>query len=332
MKSQDVAIRAVGLKKSFGSLQALKGIDFQVPLGSVFCILGSNGAGKTTLINLLTTITRPDSGRVEILGLDIHQAPILVRHNLGIVSQDDHFETYFTIWENLKLHAELHGLSRADYEPRIEHLLNEIGLWNRRHDLSDQLSGGMRRRVSIIRALLHEPKVLFLDEPTTGLDPVARRQIWEAIRQFSKQATVILTTHYMEEADVLSDEILMLSHGHMVMGGTPRELKSRMSPQYQYEIVLKTPDALAYQTKIEAVIRENQQHWPRGELAMPAIIKRLTDYRLEVYLPTPESLTHVFQLIEPQDLVRFGELTSNLEDVFVSVATQPVDSMGDKTL
>ncbi len=317
---QEIAIRALGLKKSFGALQALDGIHFEVPVGSVFCILGSNGAGKTTLINLLTTITRPDEGRIEILGLDIHQHPILVRHNLGIVSQDSHFETYFTILENLKLHAELHGLSKKDYEPRIEMLLNEVGLWDRRNHMADQLSGGMRRRVTLIRALLHEPKVLFLDEPTTGLDPVARRKIWETIRQFSKKATVVLTTHYMEEADVLSDEILLLSHGHMVMTGSPQELKARMTPQSRYEIVFKGPHAPKYEKRIEAYIEKNLEEG----IPTPYVrLHRVNDYRLEINLPSPELLSDVFGLLDAPELVRFSEMEGNLESVFLSVANQP---------
>jgi ABC-2 type transport system ATP-binding protein len=309
---QGLAIEVQNLAKHFGErgngIQALDGVSFTVPHGSVFCILGPNGAGKTTLLKILTTVTRPDRGTARIEGYDIQAQAIQVRDCIGVVAQANRFDRYLSIWHNLTLHAQMHGIPPAEFEPEINRLLEKVGLYERRFDSADTLSGGMQRRVALIRALIHRPKVLFLDEPTTGLDPQARREIWETIQQLKPSATIILTTHYMEEADILSDHILMLHQGKVVMEGTARELKQEISPQNGYEVFLKVPKAAEYQAIIEQAGIDS--------------VQCIDAYRLQFILSNPNELQRVMTLIPPHELHRIGEVEMDLESVFIAVATQ----------
>lgn len=311
--SSDDAIRTQGLSKTYGQIQALRDVSFSVPKGTVFGILGPNGAGKTTLLRILTTITRPDSGDAWIEGYDILSQVAAVRQLIGVVAQENHFDRYLSIWHNLTLHAQMHGLARPDYEQRITALLQKVGLYDRRFSLPDQLSGGMQRRIALIRALIHQPKILFLDEPTTGLDPQARLEIWRTIEQFKRSATVILTTHYMEEADRLSDRILMLHHGQVVAEGTPQALKLTLSPTDCYELVLKTPKAKVY--------AETLTHASRQEGSKLRHIQVFNDHRLEFEITAPEGLQEILAQVASQDLLRLGQVEAELEDVFLSIAS-----------
>jgi len=313
------AIVITNVSKRFGTVQALNQVCFEVSAGQVFSILGPNGAGKTTLLNILMTMTQPDSGTATILGWDILKNPMAIRAHIGVVSQDNHFETYFSIWDNLRLHAELHGLPPHTYKPRIETLLKQVLLWERRFDKASQLSGGMQRKVALIRALIHEPKLLFLDEPTTGLDPMARRQIWETIQTLKSKTTVVLTTHYMEEADLLSDTILMLNHGQVVMQGSPRTLKQSISPQNRFALDFKTPTAHQYYSTIAALPETQAAHCE---------LKLINDYRLEFCLPEGISTQPMLAVVSTQDFHRLGLLESNLEDVFMAVANQKPSASG----
>lgn len=305
-----IAIEAQQLVKHFGKkgheIQALRGLSFTVPKESVFCILGPNGAGKTTLLRILTTLTRPDSGTAKIEGHDVQTEALAVRSCIGVVSQENHFDRYLSIWHNLTLHAQMHDMSPKEYEPEITALLKKVDLYGRRFDLIDSLSGGMQRRVALIRALIHRPRVLFLDEPTTGLDPQARREIWDTILAFKQSATVILTTHYMEEADVLSDQILMLYQGQKVMIGTPRELKQSIVPGCQFELVLRTPDAAKYSPLLI----------DKGATQ----VEEVNDYLLRFELPSTDYLHEILSCIPPADLQRIGPVEVDLETVFLSVA------------
>jgi ABC-2 type transport system ATP-binding protein len=321
---QHPAIEAHHLTKRFGkkghAVQALRGVSFSVPRESVFCILGPNGAGKTTLLRILTTVTRPDSGSALIEGHDIQEDPLSVRHCIGVVSQENHFDRYLTIWHNLALHAQMHGMRPAEYEPVLKSLLQRVGLYHRRDDLTEKLSGGMQRRVALIRALIHRPKVLFLDEPTTGLDPEARREIWETIQEIKKSATVVLTTHYMEEADVLSDQIMMVHHGQKVMIGTPRELKQSVLTHQLYEVVLVEPQAEAYAAELVSQGAADLQ------VADP--------FRLRFGLPEVDRFYQLLEHIPPQLLQKAGRVEVDLEAVFMSVASsgrgsQEAGGLGD---
>ena len=204
-------------------------VSFEVERGEVFAFLGPNGAGKTTTIKMLTTLLRPTSGRVELDGLDPTVRRDEVRKRFGVVFQDPSLDQELTAWENMEIHGVLYGVPRRDRRERAEGLLKLFELWERRDSLVKTFSGGMRRRLEIARGLLHTPKVLFLDEPTLGLDPQSRNQMWTHVKKLneSDRVTVFLTTHYMDEAERVADRIAVIDHGRIVATGSPAELKER---------------------------------------------------------------------------------------------------------
>ncbi|MFZ4859203.1 MAG: ABC transporter ATP-binding protein [Desulfuromonadaceae bacterium] len=221
------AISIHTLTKAYGALTALDSFNLEVEQGSIFGLLGPNGAGKTTLIRILTTLMRQSSGQATIEGYDILQSGQEIRRIIGVVSQENSLDRYLTARENLELHARLHGMERRLYAPRIDELLELMGLSGRQKDFPDTFSGGMQRRLVIARALVHQPRVLFLDEPTTGLDPQSRRAVWEYIRSLAGKMTIFLTTHYLEEAEQLCDRIAIMDHGKLIAIGSTPELKDR---------------------------------------------------------------------------------------------------------
>lgn len=315
MQQLSPTITVAGISKQYGNIHALDDVGFVVPRASVFCILGPNGAGKTTLLKILTTVTRPDKGTAQIEGFNILTDALAVRGQIGVVAQENRFDHYLSVWNNLILHAQLHGMPAKVYEPRIRQLLEQVDLYDRRNNLLDELSGGMQRRISLIRALIHQPKVLFLDEPTTGLDPQARLEIWHTIEAFKQSATVILTTHYMEEADRLSDDILMLHHGKVVAAGTAKTLKQAISPINDYELILNAPKAHQYSEILNACLPTQTQS---GQT------EALSDYELRLHLQDPGALRRILETIDPRDIVRFGRIEANLEDVFLAIAASPL--------
>jgi len=222
-------IRAEHLVKTYGDIRAVDDISFEVARGEIFAFLGPNGAGKTTTIKMLTTLLRPASGKVLIDGLDPVTHQNEVRRRFGIVFQDPSLDDELTAWENMDLHGALYGVPRRLRHERTEMLLRLFGLWERRKDPVKQFSGGMRRRLEIARGLLHTPKIIFLDEPTLGLDPQTRNQLWTHVKKLNEeeQVTVFLTTHYMEEADRVAQRIAVIDHGKIVAQGTPAELKQQ---------------------------------------------------------------------------------------------------------
>ena len=217
------------LRKQFGEFVAVRDVSFEVRRGEVFAFLGPNGAGKTTTIKMLTTLLRPTSGRVELDGLDPVAKRDEVRKRFGVVFQDPSLDQELTAWENMEIHGVLYGVPRKVRRERAEELLKLFELWERRDALVKTFSGGMRRRLEIARGLLHTPKVLFLDEPTLGLDPQSRNQMWTHVKKLnvSDQVTVFLTTHYMDEAERVADRISVIDHGRIVATGSPAELKER---------------------------------------------------------------------------------------------------------
>ncbi len=222
-------IRVENLVKKYGELVAVAGISFEIPEGEIFAFLGPNGAGKTTTIKMLTTLLRPTSGRVEIDGLDPAVAHDEVRRRFGIVFQDPSVDDELTAYENMDLHGILYSVPRKVRRQRIEELLGLFELWERRGDPVKQFSGGMRRRLEIARGLLHTPRILFLDEPTLGLDPQTRNQLWTHVKQLNEKerVTVFLTTHYMEEAERVAQRIAIIDHGSIVALGSTAELKAQ---------------------------------------------------------------------------------------------------------
>jgi ABC-2 type transport system ATP-binding protein len=222
-------IRVDHLVKSFGPVHAVQDISFDVEQGEIFAFLGPNGAGKTTTIKMLTTLLRPTSGTVEIDGLDPQTHQNEVRKRFGIVFQDPSLDDELTAWENMDLHGALYSVPRKVRHDRTEALLKLFELWDRRKDPVKQFSGGMRRRLEIARGLLHTPKILFLDEPTLGLDPQTRNQLWTHVKKLNQEerVTVFLTTHYMEEADRVAQRIAIIDHGRIVAQGSSAELKTQ---------------------------------------------------------------------------------------------------------
>ena len=216
-----------GLRKRYGDFEAVRGIDLTIDSGETFGFLGPNGAGKSTAISMLCTLTKPTGGQARVAGFDVVRQRDDVRRNIGLVFQDTTVDTYLSAERNLRLHAELYGIPRAVVEPRLRQVLEMVGLWDRRKSKVGTFSGGMRRRLEIARGLMHSPRVLFLDEPTVGLDPQTRSSIWRYIREL-KQAediTIFLTTHYMDEAEYC-DRIAIMDQGRIIALDTPEALKA----------------------------------------------------------------------------------------------------------
>ncbi len=228
-KNGNAAIAVRALTKRFDEIEAVKAVDFEVAPGEVFGFLGPNGAGKTTTINMLCTLAKPTSGSATVASHDVVRERDEVRRNIGLVFQDPTLDNYLTATQNLKLHAELYGVRSDLVKPRMEQVLQMVGLWDRRDTKTMTFSGGMRRRLEIARGLMHSPRVLFLDEPTIGLDPQTRRSIWTYIRELKQQEqiTIFMTTHYMDEAE-WCDRIAIMDHGQIVALDAPETLKAEV--------------------------------------------------------------------------------------------------------
>jgi ABC-2 type transport system ATP-binding protein len=223
------AIETIDLKKDFGKIHAVDGINLKIPEGSLFGVLGPNGAGKTTTIRILCTILPPTSGGAKILGFDLKKETHEIRKRIGLCPQDLVVYPRLTAKENIYLIAQMHGMAKKDYKERTDELLGKMNLLDRGNSLVKGFSGGMKRRINVLMAVIHEPEILFFDEPTAGLDPQSRRVVWDFIRDFQKRnCTVILTTHNMEEADDLSDELVIIDYGKIITQGTPDELKGKL--------------------------------------------------------------------------------------------------------
>jgi ABC-2 type transport system ATP-binding protein len=225
--SAAAVISVSGLVKRYGDVEAVRGIDFEVARGETFGFLGPNGAGKTTTIKILCTLANATSGTAMVAGHDSATSRDAVRRNIGLVFQDTTLDTYLTAEQNLRFHAELYGVPKAAVLPRMRQVMDMVGLWDRKDSLVSTYSGGMQRRLEIARGLLHAPHVLFLDEPTVGLDPQTRSSIWAYINDLKKREdiTIFLTTHYMDEAEHC-DRIAIIDHGKIVAIDTPEALKA----------------------------------------------------------------------------------------------------------
>ncbi len=226
-------VTVTNLTKNFDEIAAVKGISFSVEPGEIFAFLGPNGAGKTTTIKMLTTLLHPTSGDIRINGFDPKTEQDNVRRSFGIVFQDPSTDDELTAWENLELHGVLYGVPTKLRRQRMVELMEMVGLADRMHDLVKHFSGGMKRRLEIARGLLHHPKILFLDEPTIGLDPQTRNHLWSYVTELNKKEniTVFLTTHYMEEADKVATRIAVIDHGIIVASGSSSDLKMQTNTQ-----------------------------------------------------------------------------------------------------
>ena len=234
-------IEVKNLTKTFGDMKAVDDISFEVAKGEIFAFLGPNGAGKTTTIKMLTTLLTPTSGEIMLDGKDPAHDQSGARKSFGIVFQDPSLDDELTALENMEFHAALYSVPREVRRKRIEELMNFVELWDRRDSLVKEFSGGMKRRLEIARGLLHHPKILFLDEPTTGLDPQTRNHVWSYIKNLNEteQITVFFTTHYIEEADQSASRVAIMDHGRIVARGTPDELKKQTDTELLEDSFLK---------------------------------------------------------------------------------------------
>jgi ABC-2 type transport system ATP-binding protein len=240
-------IEVEALTKRYGETQALAGVDFSVPAGTLLGLLGPNGAGKTTAVRVLTTLALPDSGRAAVAGIDVVRHPGQVRRYIGVAAQDATLDRLLTGRQNLVLVGELSGMGRRLARARATDLLGQFDLTDAADRVVKGYSGGMRRRLDVAASLMARPPVLFLDEPTTGLDPASRQRVWEAVRQLlAEGVTVLLTTQYLDEADALADRIVVVDRGRVVADGTPQELKeASRGARLEVTLTAPSPDAVA---------------------------------------------------------------------------------------
>jgi len=302
-------IETFDIKKKFKDLEALKGISIKIKEGEVFSLLGPNGAGKTTLISILTTILKPTSGTAFIDGFEITKDPLYVRRKIGIVFQEPSLDDLLTAWENLYVHSILYGIEKSYAIKRIEFILKKVDLYERKDHIVKTFSGGMKRRLEIARGLLHTPKILFLDEPTLGLDPVSRRNIWDYIRQIKKEEniTVILTTHYMDEADSLSDTVAIINKGVIIEKDTPENLKKKIGDE-----ILKVKGYIDIENIkklkfIESIYTDNEYHI--------IISKEIT-----------KNLNEILKFLKPESI----EIKKiSLEDVFLKITGKKIEELDE---
>jgi ABC-2 type transport system ATP-binding protein len=236
----DTIIDVGNLTKKFGDFTAVNDISFQVRRGERFAFLGPNGAGKSTTIKMLTTLLSPTSGTIAVAGHNPANDSHAVRQAIGIVFQDPSLDDDLTAWENMEFHGVLYGMPRGERRERIEEMLRFVDLYDRKDSLVKEYSGGMRRRLEIARGLMHHPRILFLDEPTLGLDPQTRNHMWQYLQKLNKDesVTVFFTTHYMEEADKVAERIAVIDHGKIVAVGSGAELKQQTGKETLEEAFL----------------------------------------------------------------------------------------------
>ena len=289
----DIAIEAAGLVKTYPKgVKALDELSFAAEAGTVFALLGPNGAGKTTAVKILTTLSQPDDGKATVAGIDVVAHPDRVRRTIGAVSQASGVDIRATGRENLRLQGQLYGLRGASLERRITELLESFGLADAADRIARGYSGGMKRRLDIVMALIHDPRVLFLDEPTTGLDPEVRADMWQEIAGLASEQgkSVLLTTHYLEEADQLASQVAIVDRGKVVAEGTPDELKRELrgdAIHVELEAVANgaVPAALGGVEGVREVTLDGQIVRARaddGGCAVPAVLQALEAHGLEV--------------------------------------------------
>ena len=299
-------IETSALTKSYGKIHAVRGIDLKIEKGEIFGLLGPNGAGKTTTIGMLCTMVNPTSGKATIDGHDVVKEPGMVRRSVGIVFQDPTLDTVLTGRENLILHARLYGVPAGERDKRIDDVLELVDLQDRADDITRTYSGGMRRRLELARGLLHRPAVLFLDEPTLGLDPQTRARTWDYIKKMAEneKTTVVLTTHYMEEADLVCDRVGIIDHGLIIALDTPENLKQAMGG---YLVVLRVKDppldiirGLPYVSEVKEVDGSLEIAVKDAHLHLPDLLSKVPNVEcVETRVPT---LNDVFIKLTGRDI------------------------------
>ena len=302
-------IETFNINKKFKDLKALSNINIKIKEGEIFSLLGPNGAGKTTLISILTSILKPSSGSARVNGFDIIKNPLDVRKSIGIVFQEPSPDDLLTARENLYVHSMLYNMESSYAKKRIDFILKTVGLFDRKDSIVRTFSGGMKRRLEIARGLLHTPKVLFLDEPTLGLDPASRRTIWDYVRKVKREenTTIILTTHYMEEADNLSDTVAIINKGKIIEMNTPENLKNKIGNEIikvKGEIDL---DSIKKFKFIDSVYKDNDSYIITS--------KEIT-----------KNLNEILRFISPESL----EIKkTSLEDVFLKITGKKIEELDE---
>lgn len=281
-----VAVSLQNVFKHFNKVPVVNDLSFEIEAGEMFGLLGPNGAGKSTTIRMLTTLTRPSQGEIWVAGHNVVNQRSQVKQRIGVVLQQTSVDNDLSVWENMEFHGRLHHIPRSQRQPDIDRWLEYVDLADRRDDLVKTLSGGMKRRLQIARSLLHQPEVLFLDEPTVGLDPQTRRRLWEIIRDLNKQGmTILITTHYMDEVEYLCDRIGIMDSGKLIELGKLQEFRQ------------KHGEGL--------VMQQMQDRW---------------DYK---FFPTLEAANHY--LDHQPDKTGMMVRPSNLEDIFVELTGRNLD-------
>jgi len=304
----ELAIETKNLKKHFGDIHAVDGIDLQVPKGTLFGFLGPNGAGKTTTISMLSTILPPTSGEATILGNDIRKDANKIKEIIGVCPQEIVLYERLSARENINLIAKMHGLKKADYKEKTDDLLGRMNLLDRADSLVKTYSGGMKRRVNVLMAVIHDPEIVVFDEPTAGLDPQSRRVVWDFIRDFQKKnATIILTTHNMEEADDLSDELIIIDYGKIIAQGTPKELKGKLGKGDVIEFKVK--EQVNRDIVIERLKKLDFVKWVKSVGKRRIILNGLDGLR---------RINEIIDAVEVQ-MLDISIRNNTLEDVFIDL-------------
>lgn len=299
-------IEIQSLTKTYGKIHAVRGIDLSIDRSEIFGLLGPNGAGKTTTIGMLCTIIRPTSGSAFISGHDIMKEPAEVRRKVGIVFQDPTLDTLLTGWENLELHARLYAIPPELRRVRIQEMLELVDLKDRADDITRTYSGGMRRRLELARGLLHRPSVLFLDEPTLGLDPQTRARTWDYIRKMAQneQTTVVLTTHYMEEAELVCNRVGIIDRGQIIALGAPDELKESLGG---YMVVIQVNEPPLDMIRRLPYVSDAKMNDGLVEISMK-----------EAHIHLPELLSKI------KNVERVETRSSTLNDVFIKLTGRDI--------
>ncbi len=293
-------LKVAGLCKRYGDVEVVRGIDLQVRRGECFGLLGPNGAGKTTTLRLLLGLIEPDAGSIELAGIPVPAHAREARTKIGVVPQMDNLDPDFSVRENLLAYGRYFGMTKAAIAARVPELLDFAGLAHKADARIVQLSGGMKRRLTLARALVHDPDILFLDEPTTGLDPQARHLIWQGLRRLiAAGKTIVLTTHFMDEAERLADRLAILDHGRIVVEGAPRALiESHIEPA------------------VVEVYGEGLEAWTRDRAG--AACQRFETVGETLFCYTDDA-PHVIDALKAAPALRYLHRPSNLEDVFLKL-------------
>ncbi|BAY44040.1 ABC transporter-like protein [Scytonema sp. HK-05] len=281
-----VAVHLENVYKIYNNVPVVNDLSFTINAGEMFGLLGPNGAGKSTTIRMLTTLTKPSQGRIEVSGYNVVSQSILAKQHIGVVLQQISVDNDLTVWENMELHGRLHHIANPKRQRLINQWLEYVELATKRDDLVKTLSGGMKRRLQIARALLHQPQILFLDEPTVGLDPQTRRRLWEIIRDLNKQGmTMLLTTHYMDEVEYLCDRIGIMDSGRLISLGTLQQLRSAHGEGLVMKQTGDRWEYLFFPTLEDANLYLNQQNDKTGMMVRPSnledIFVELTGRKLD---------------------------------------------------